>query len=221
MKPAKCLCLLLVSLFVLCFLRVESQLYAAPMYYTFEGTVTDITQDDAGAIAAAGVSVGDPVSYVMIVDFEADGTETLVNGDTITKMDTTTNDYFFSDYVGGSLIDEVNGGFFDGDTDVAEYNWGQNQDTMIVDYGALHGLSMDNRVSAIGFTTMVSDWHVGFSVPMLTESAFDDDGNQSTIVCESITLTKISAVPIPAAVWLLSSGLLGLVGIRRSKSHCA
>jgi len=33
----------------------------------------------------------------------------------------------------------------------------------------------------------------------------------------SMTVTSISAVPVPAAVWLLGSGLLGLVGVARRK----
>ena len=34
----------------------------------------------------------------------------------------------------------------------------------------------------------------------------------------SMTVTSISAVPVPAAVWLFGSGLLGLLGISRRKA---
>lgn len=33
------------------------------------------------------------------------------------------------------------------------------------------------------------------------------------------TVASVSAVPVPAAVWLFGSGLLGLVGVARRKSH--
>jgi len=33
----------------------------------------------------------------------------------------------------------------------------------------------------------------------------------------SLTLTNISSVPVPAAVWLFGSGLLGLIGVARRK----
>jgi len=40
-------------------------------------------------------------------------------------------------------------------------------------------------------------------------------GNTGTITLGTYSNASASAVPIPAAVWLLGSGLLGLVGIRR------
>jgi hypothetical protein len=39
-----------------------------------------------------------------------------------------------------------------------------------------------------------------------------------SLTSAGLTYTAISAVPLPAAVWLLGSGLLGLVGVARRKS---
>lgn len=36
---------------------------------------------------------------------------------------------------------------------------------------------------------------------------------------DSLTVLSVSAVPVPAAVWLFGSGLLGLIGIARRKAH--
>jgi hypothetical protein len=44
-----------------------------------------------------------------------------------------------------------------------------------------------------------------------TDSNFDD----ATI--SSSTLASVSAVPVPAAVWLFGSGLLGLIGVSRKR----
>lgn len=33
-----------------------------------------------------------------------------------------------------------------------------------------------------------------------------------------MTVTQVSSVPVPAAAWLLGSGLLGLVGVARRKA---
>jgi len=40
-------------------------------------------------------------------------------------------------------------------------------------------------------------------------------GGYDTVFIDNVTLTSTSPVPIPAAVWLLGSGLLGLIGARR------
>lgn len=52
------------------------------------------------------------------------------------------------------------------------------------------------------------------------ELTFDDAGNLYTIDnVDNLSIIKLSAVPVPAAVWLFSSGLIGLIGIaRRNKS---
>jgi hypothetical protein len=44
------------------------------------------------------------------------------------------------------------------------------------------------------------------------------NGDTGYLYIEASTWTKTSAVPIPAALWLLGSGLIGLVGIRRKLS---
>jgi hypothetical protein len=45
----------------------------------------------------------------------------------------------------------------------------------------------------------------------------DIPGAGATIVTIGTTVTPINPVPIPGAVWLLGSGLLGLVGIGRKR----
>ncbi len=40
---------------------------------------------------------------------------------------------------------------------------------------------------------------------------------RETILRTSLSLTSASPVPVPAAVWLFGSGLLGLIGVARSK----
>ena len=51
--------------------------------------------------------------------------------------------------------------------------------------------------------------------------ATDYDGiSNSTVTYGNATIT-VSAVPVPAAVWLFGSGLIGLVGIARRKTQFA
>ena len=60
------------------------------------------------------------------------------------------------------------------------------------------------------YTISSSDWGATWTITELDNEFFvlslNDDGTLSA---------EIRAVPVPAAVWLLGSGLLGLIGIRR------
>ncbi|BBO68373.1 hypothetical protein DSCA_23030 [Desulfosarcina alkanivorans] len=44
---------------------------------------------------------------------------------------------------------------------------------------------------------------------------FDLDSGDEDIAIDNVQINGVSAVPVPAAVWLLGSGLVGLIGIRR------
>ncbi len=51
------------------------------------------------------------------------------------------------------------------------------------------------------------------------ELTFDDAGNLYTIDnVDNVSIIKLSAVPIPAAIWLFGAGLIGLVGVVRRKA---
>ena len=64
-----------------------------------------------------------------------------------------------------------------------------------------------------------------FSSPMLIASfdqrggelTFDDVGNLYFVAEDQLSIVKLSAIPIPAAIWLFGSGLIGLIGIARRK----
>lgn len=71
-----------------------------------------------------------------------------------------------------------------------------------------------NNTAGIGTDMDLWYWQTGgFSPdPLLTQSALQASFDGSTL-----TLAAPSAVPVPAAVWLFGSGLLGLVGVARRK----
>ena len=62
------------------------------------------------------------------------------------------------------------------------------------------------------------DWHQRFE--MVGERNFHAEGRglqglESS--CTNLTITPPSAVPVPAAVWLFMSGLVGMIGVTRRK----
>jgi hypothetical protein len=71
--------------------------------------------------------------------------------------------------------------------------------------------------------SMLADDNLGFSIQGLSAYWWSDQGGQgytnSRFYLDNVILdvTPSSSVPIPGAIWLLGSGVLGLIGIRRKK----
>ena len=196
-------------------LGVSITVQAAPYLYTFEGygpgspNFSGTVADDAGLIDAQGFDDLINVSFTVVLDLDADGFSTLFNGTVINRTDTSTIDFFYADYQSGPLL--AGGGVYTGPTNYEEYNYGyQRADT--VEFGLIHVGSQDSWLEFYA-PLDVSDWSLGTSV-RVTLKAYAGD-TSSTLVIHGVELTDISAVPIPGAVWLFSSGLIGLVGLRR------
>ena len=99
---------------------------ASPIYYTFSGTVTTIT-DPTGIISASGLIVGSEVQYTFLIDFGADGKQTKYNGTVETRTNYGDTDFFYTDYLYGSALQPKDGGYWSkqpGGNAVAEYNYG-------------------------------------------------------------------------------------------------
>ncbi len=93
-------------------------------------------------------------------------------------------------------------GTLTGDTGGSGANWNIDAN---VDLDSLAGWGMDTSVTAT-LENHISAWSF-------------DNGELANIAKKSISIsvTTVSAVPVPASVWLFGSGLMGLVTIARRK----
>jgi len=83
----------------------------------------------------------------------------------------------------------------------------------IIDVG-LTGVAISNITSSIGGLFAVGGYVSSLNSPLLDEFLFSGTSNQLGTVN---LLLETTAVPIPPAIWLFGSGLLGLIGISRRK----
>lgn len=190
---------------------------AVPMYYTFEGTITN-TNDSAGALAAAGLSSGDSVSYTFLVDKELQGTIIRNDGSKIIFPDTPSSDYFYCDLVSGSLIDEINGGYFNAPNHYAE-KYLAIESTISSPYSSLSSGPNDNFIRVYSYAIDFSDWVVGTAITGL-EGAYNSVGASSSYY-SALTLTSITdattTVPEPSTLILFGTGLVGLGAAKKRK----
>jgi len=190
---------------------------AVPMNYTFTGNVSSIFGSDPGIANDQGLFVNSTVTYRFLVDFDANGTwrRNDVGGTVVTMVDNSDLDFFFTDYVSGDALVEVDGGFRNTDIWVAEFNFGQ--DRLTSTGGALTGNSSDDTLIIWSDSTDLSDWVVG-TVVLGQNIPYDSTGAFSDLRT-NLTLTEILPVPEPSTMLLLLSGLIGLIGYnyRRQK----
>lgn len=108
---------------------------------------------------------------------------------------------------------EFGSSFWLGSVDVAA-SFNNNPGYAINVEGFLHGSSVGTVSTVFGNSFITLS---GLSLGAVDRLVFDGIGNQGGFELDNLTLTP-SNVPVPAAAWLLGSGLLGLIGVARRKA---
>ncbi len=197
-------------------------LEAAPYYYTWEGFIRpasdsgSIYDDSAGAIAAAGLAEGSPVSFTVLIDQNRQGLRTLNDGTQVYY-----DNSFYAEFISGSGIEPVNGGYYNASDDVASYNYGNHPN------GATYiTTGSDNHRLRVIIGTLIDNWYEGMSFYFVAEHVVDENGLWSQFdatIFNGLKLVTISdtypgiATPIPSTISLFCLGILGLAGLNRKK----
>ncbi len=182
---------------------------AAFYVYTFQGTISSINLDNGGLIGT-NYQVGDSVEYKVAIDFDADGYIKNANlTDPTIQSDTATLDRFYADFISGDIIQGDDN--FQG-AEVEEYNFGNNY--LNADQGAIYVGTYNSYLTIYDLQDVV-DWEEGESTFDAYTLGYNTSNEQSKFTIFNMTLTDITPVPVPGAIWLLCSGLLGLAGLKR------
>jgi len=83
--------------------------------------------------------------------------------------------------------------------------------------GEIVGESADNLTSIKSSSLQVEDWKTSMLFTGRERKRDTTDGTESYIASE-LTLKSVSAVPVPAAVWLFGTALIGFIGFSRRTS---
>ena len=169
---------------------LAGNLQAALINFTVSGTVNEVWTDPNGF----GLEVGDTIMAMGTYD------DTGLSG--------SGNEFAAFGLGSGNSMDLFVGTMTFSETDDTDYASGFPH--LLFDNGIFAGINFDTSFGDFGFFNAGGD-SLGFS---------GDDGDFGLIFgtwdTNSFTAT---VVPVPAAVWLLGSGLLGLVGIARRKAR--
>jgi cyclophilin family peptidyl-prolyl cis-trans isomerase len=168
----------------------------------FEGGKTEIPKDDpikneAGDPGALSNIAGTLAMAKIGAEFDEDGN--LIPG---TGPDTATNQWFFNvadnSGVPPNGLDFQNGGF--------------------TVFGQVLGNGMDIIDAVNALPRCVDVVPLPAICGTFSETPFIGNDGSETIQPEHLVkIVSIATVPVPAAIWLFGSGLLGLIGITRSK----
>ena len=185
-----------------------------------------------GAVCACIFSIGPLAAHAtVIVTYELNtsdftgGHQNLTDGDTLTISFLDGTDLY---NISSSDIFSYSYDLAAGTTGTSYYDGGWTSD--VGDIG--DAFSWDGSILSLTFDTLGGDYiqeyddlgnfsQVVTGQPWQVASRFDNDSSQMygyLTSGTSLTLTaQATVVPVPAAVWLFGSGLLGLVGIARRK----
>lgn len=199
---------------------VTTGAYAVQLTYTFQGIVSQLNSDDAGIISDLEVTVGTAMTYTYLVDFERDAERTFDNGTHTTLSDSPAAqmDLFYVEHLAGALLDEKNGGFYNGDMAIASMNDGYVRTDSNDSF--LHGGSSDHAIYVGSQNITLADWIIGTSIIGM-EVAYSSDGTYSLITTD-LMITDISTaepVPEPATLFLMIPGIIGIIGFRKRKKN--
>ena len=211
-----------VALFLL---ACQGSAFGQGFIYSFSGHVTDVSQDAAGIIGAAGIRVGDSLTAAFVVDLTRPGTYTQNDGTIVTvhsnPQDTIQYHYYYDQLLSDLPIHANNGGSGTRPTDVASWNYAYDNfglAQVFFSLGILQGGSGSEYLTIAKSDPLdatIDTWKVGDSF-QTTAWALGSQ-NLNSVLMGTVVLAGISPVPEPSSSVLLGLGLIPVWCILRRR----
>ena len=206
---------------ILLLVALTAQSSATLTHYTFEGQMTHLYPAWEGAtggyIAQQPSYDGTPVTYILAIDLDADGTLKIYGQEpqVYPDPDFMGNESFYADIVSGDYLTSVDGGNPNYHT-VGEDAELQNYGTYSAIFGTtLYVNSWEDTVNILPFgNNHPSNWTVGDAF-WGWEWAGSPGVESLSEIRFQLTLTDISEIPEPVSLSLFALG--GLVLLRKRK----
>ncbi len=212
--------------------------YADPVYYKFDGSIGSVHDTATNTAASDMYTVGDLVSYTIMVDTAIPGRYTNMVGQTHINDPYSSNDYgysysYYAELIYGDFIPEVNGGSNNHPLyDTAVYNTAEDWYRFGRAEGSIKLGSDDSNIrisdtaSPNDGTIFIPTWEIGKVLSLEARSYDEVTFREWSYIRGDVTLTAMTSylpaasVPEPSLGLLLGISLIGLVGagvVRRIK----
>jgi hypothetical protein len=185
--------------------------FAALVNYYFEGVVV---ANDTGQ-PTASIPLGTLLSYHFIIDSSILGSRTFENGAVDYPSYAPDGYTFWGDIISGRMLS--GDGYYNNPSSPGYSLAREKEINYGVDFISLPDWlatgSQDSPQTLIAKHKTFTEWTAGDEFRIYEMQYFADGSH--VVMTGDLTLVSVSPVPIPGAVWLLGSGLIGLIGVRR------
>lgn len=205
---------------------VAAPVYSAPVYYTFEGSVEWMTEQH-DVLDSLNVEIGQRVTHTILVDYDAQGTKTSFEGNTVNVEGS-----FYTEYISGSALTSPNPYYSVNNMPNYTANFNYGSESIFPNDPSYnrttYNFQSSNDHMYLFIQKEIFEIQIGDIFEFNNNITTEEYGDRSQGIWGHVSLTGISStnpavdpVPEPSTMILFGTGLVGAAGfmIRRRREY--